>query len=360
VIGNSGIFHISDCTTTPAITVTSPHAGSDWCLGSAYTITWTKSGDMQNTVVIRLKTPGAVTTDPPVTEISAGTTNDGSFSWTIPSSVPTGDYVLWVRTLDSTVIDDSAAFEIRNCAGTSYVVTSPAEGDTFHTGQHCTVSWNTPVLGAGRNDEIIVMVSSGDNRRHVPIKFLRNRPGEHHFTWQVLAHNFHGFYGDYKIRIVKKSDYQALGEGSRFRIEENPDASGAPPPGASSEQRDDLEIGPVYAPDVTLTRVSYYGGGGYNSENRDRYHVTINFRIRNNTGPNRPEISSVPCTWTLYNRRRNDPTAPWTSPLYNSPGTIHLGPFQSKSGGDWTRCTATISLFLYEKDYESNYPKFPI
>jgi hypothetical protein len=115
VIGNSGIFHISDCTATPTITVTAPHAGSNWCRNRDYTITWTKSGDMQNTVVIRLKTPGAVATDPPVVEISAGTTNDGSFSWTVPASVPVGDYVLWVRTLDSTVIDDSGIFHINSC-----------------------------------------------------------------------------------------------------------------------------------------------------------------------------------------------------------------------------------------------------
>jgi hypothetical protein len=142
VIGNSGIFHISDCTTTPAITVTAPHAGSDWCLGSAHTITWTKSGAMQNTVVIRLKTPGAVTTDPPVVEISAGTANDGSFSWTVPASVPPGDYVLWVRTLDSAVIGNSGIFHISDCTTTPAItVTAPDAASSWRPGSRQTIAW---------------------------------------------------------------------------------------------------------------------------------------------------------------------------------------------------------------------------
>ena len=113
VIGDSGTFTVSAC--SASITVTSPNGSSDWCRGAAHTISWTKSGAMQDTVAIRLRAAGSSEADAAVVSIVDGTPNDGSYPWTIPASVAEGDYFIRVRTDDSTVVDDSANFHIKQC-----------------------------------------------------------------------------------------------------------------------------------------------------------------------------------------------------------------------------------------------------
>jgi len=110
VIGDSPIFRIKACPGT--ITVTAPAAGANWQRGSTQTITWTKSGAMQATAAIRLRRAGSPESEAAAVSIVDGTANDGSYSWPIPDTVPEGQYFIRVRTDDSTVIGDSAVFNI--------------------------------------------------------------------------------------------------------------------------------------------------------------------------------------------------------------------------------------------------------
>jgi hypothetical protein len=98
-----------------SIIVTSPARGNEWCLGSTHTITWTKSGAMPATVAVRLRRVGAPETELAVVNITDSTANDGSLSWTIPASVPAGDYFMRVRTSSPDVIGDSPNFKIKSC-----------------------------------------------------------------------------------------------------------------------------------------------------------------------------------------------------------------------------------------------------
>ena len=70
-----------------SITGTSPHGGDSWIKGSAHTITWTKNGSMNANVKIRLMQGSTK-----ILAITDSTANNGSFSWTIPSSVANGSY----------------------------------------------------------------------------------------------------------------------------------------------------------------------------------------------------------------------------------------------------------------------------
>ncbi len=90
------------------ITVTSPAQSVTWAIGQTQAITWNKSGSMDDHVLIRLRNAdGGIT-------ISNNTANDGEFAWTIPSSVPPGQYTVRVRTLDveEEVFGDSGTFDI--------------------------------------------------------------------------------------------------------------------------------------------------------------------------------------------------------------------------------------------------------
>jgi hypothetical protein len=95
-----------------SITVTAPAAGSEWLAGSSHAITWTSSR-VAGPLSIKLRRAGAPDA-PPVLDIAASTENDGTFSWTIPSSLAAGSYLVRVRTVSESplVYGDSADFRI--------------------------------------------------------------------------------------------------------------------------------------------------------------------------------------------------------------------------------------------------------
>jgi hypothetical protein len=124
-----------------SITVTTPAVGADWCIGTGYTVTWTKSGTMPDTVKIRLRRWGAPESEDAVWNIIDGTPNDGSYGTApVPASVPAGDYYIRVRTNDPDVIGDSAKFQIVNCTPT-ITVTSPNASSDWAVGSTHTITW---------------------------------------------------------------------------------------------------------------------------------------------------------------------------------------------------------------------------
>ena len=94
---------------TSSINVTKPAAGDKWNRSKPYTIAWTKNGSMPNEARIRLMDKNAVTM---VREIVSQTANSGSYSWTIPSDIPFGEYKIRVKIEDVSISDDSDTFEI--------------------------------------------------------------------------------------------------------------------------------------------------------------------------------------------------------------------------------------------------------
>ena len=123
-----------------SITVTSPHSGDTWYKGHTYTITWTKSGSMDSQVKITLYKPDLTTLQ---MIIVRPTNNDGSYPWHIPSSLPSGQYVVRVKTMDNAVYDNSGVFTITTPppAGASITVTNPNSGDCWKKGQTHTIRW---------------------------------------------------------------------------------------------------------------------------------------------------------------------------------------------------------------------------
>ena len=92
-----------------SITVTSPHAGDTWYKGDTKTIAWTKTGSMGNFVKIKLRNS---TSTAVVLDIISHIPNNGNYSWEIPTSVASGNYVIRVRTMDNAVYGDSTVFTI--------------------------------------------------------------------------------------------------------------------------------------------------------------------------------------------------------------------------------------------------------
>jgi len=93
----------------PEITVTSPNGRETWIKGTAYTVTWTDN--ISGNVKIRLlkgSTTAAI--------IAASTPSDGSFDWTVPTTLADGsNYKVEVLSLDDPTIRDQSdrSFRIR-------------------------------------------------------------------------------------------------------------------------------------------------------------------------------------------------------------------------------------------------------
>lgn len=93
-----------------SITVTNPKSGDVWCKGKKFTITWTKNGNMNSTVKIRLMKNGTK-----LLGITDATPNDKEYVWTVPTNIADGTYQIRVKTVDNQVSDDSDFFQISSC-----------------------------------------------------------------------------------------------------------------------------------------------------------------------------------------------------------------------------------------------------
>jgi hypothetical protein len=89
--------------------VTSPNGGETWIKGTTQTITWTDniSGNVR-ILLLYGNTTAAI--------IAAHTANTGSFDWTVPTSLATGNnFVVKIDSVDDRTINDKSdrAFRIR-------------------------------------------------------------------------------------------------------------------------------------------------------------------------------------------------------------------------------------------------------
>jgi hypothetical protein len=111
VVGDSGVFTIPDC--GASISVVNPAAGAIWFQEKPYAITWTSTNVTQTGMAIRLRRSGSPESEPAALAIADGVANNFYYAWTVPATLAPGSYFVRVRTDDSAVIGDSAAFTIK-------------------------------------------------------------------------------------------------------------------------------------------------------------------------------------------------------------------------------------------------------
>ncbi len=149
------IFTLTSFGYSQSITVTNPHSGQVWNKGNTYTIIWTKSGSMDSQVKITLYKPDHTTLQ---TIIAKPTANDGSYDWTIPDSIPNGQYIVRVKTMDNAVYGESDTFSIKTSSFLRHFkleipITSPKSGETYLEGNNVNIVWNN-VLTKGKTVRI--------------------------------------------------------------------------------------------------------------------------------------------------------------------------------------------------------------
>ena len=121
----------------PSITVTSPNGGENWLVGSNQDITWT-SQNVTGTLFIDYSKDNFVSD---IHSITSGETNDGTYTWKIPSDVSNTVKVRVSMTDDTSIYDKSNAnFSISK----PYIqVTYPNGGESLGVGNSETITWNS-------------------------------------------------------------------------------------------------------------------------------------------------------------------------------------------------------------------------
>ncbi|MDP6861177.1 MAG: Ser-Thr-rich GPI-anchored membrane family protein [Candidatus Marinimicrobia bacterium] len=206
---------------TPSITVTSPNGGENWEPGSNETITWTssnlstscrifinlfKSGLFDRTIVGGSGYYGSSPND--------GTSNDGSYTWSIPSSldesseygvtiiaaifITDADYGDYWETILSDYSDNYFTIEESSSSTPSITVTSPNGGEEWGPGGSQTITWDSENLSGSsvgislyRSGSYVSSISSGTG-------------DDGNYSWSISSSQTESDY--YKVKIYSTSE----------------------------------------------------------------------------------------------------------------------------------------------------------
>ncbi len=185
------------------ITVTAPSAGQTWYKGQVYTIRWTKSGSMNSYVKIRLYQGSTK-----VLGIVDSTENDGSYTWTVPTTLAPGTYFIRVKTVDNQVFDDGDNFTIAD--DVRIIVNKPYWGDKWLFGETHKIKWTTK---GTMNPNVKIRLYRNGNKI---LSITDSTPNSGEYEWKIPSNLTQA--SDYKIR-VKTIDNKVFGESGPFTIE---------------------------------------------------------------------------------------------------------------------------------------------
>ncbi len=125
-----------------SITITSPTEDDEWFKGEMYTITW----DSRN-AGSHVKIGYTYGSSYSYYTIASNTSNDGSYSWTLPSGLASrSDYKIYMQSLsDSSIQEWSETFSIDE---RSIIVIAPAAGTTWYINDTYTIRWSAENVGS--------------------------------------------------------------------------------------------------------------------------------------------------------------------------------------------------------------------
>jgi uncharacterized membrane protein len=187
------------------INVTSPYSGQTWYQGQTYTITW-DSYDVGDAVKIELYKSGSY-----YSTITSSTSNDGYYSWTVPSNTPVGSaYYIRISNITGTVYDNSGYFSVDS---RSITVTSPYSGGTWHQGGTYTISWNSDDAG---NYVKIELYKSGSYHSTITSSAYTYSYGS--YSWTIPSDISPG--SSYQIKITSNTYSSVYDYSSYFSIDE--------------------------------------------------------------------------------------------------------------------------------------------
>ncbi len=230
-----------------SITVTNPD-GSVWKIGKPCEVKWTKIGVMHKYVKLRLYEK---TGKDKKFDITDSTPNNGSYLWTIPGSVPEGEYVLRVKTIDNNFSDNSVPFFIKKPSSQSssgsaqksddnkiyelkkIEITSPAKTSKWKEGGSYKIQWKNEFV---QNRSLKISLYDGAGIKYIKtlatilasnvtnaVKTGSRSLGISTYNWYIAKGTFE-FPGKFRIKI-RSTDGKATGMSEKFAIEIVPKVS---------------------------------------------------------------------------------------------------------------------------------------
>jgi len=184
--------------TTPTITVTAPNGAESWIQGSSHAITWTSTGDVGSNVKIEVLKAGSV-----VQTLSSSDPNDGTFSWTLATTLVAGtDYRVRITSMTNTAVTDvSNNYFTITTSTPSITVTSPNGGETWNKGTSYPITWSsTGSLGSSVN---IALFNGNSFLNYITTNVPIGSGGSGSYTWQIPAGTATG--STYKIGVQSAS-----------------------------------------------------------------------------------------------------------------------------------------------------------
>ena len=180
-----------------SLTVTSPNGGENWQRGTSHSITWDSSGNPGSSVKIDLYRGSSFNRT-----ISSLTNNDGSYTWSIPSTLSSAsDYRIRIAsTSNSSYYDYSNGYFsiIQQPVTPSLTVTSPNGGESWERGTSHSITWDSSG-SPGSSVKIELYRGSSLDRT---ISSLTSNDGS--YTWSIPSTLSSA--SDYRIRITSTSN----------------------------------------------------------------------------------------------------------------------------------------------------------
>lgn len=173
-----------------SINVVAPNVVETWVRGTTHTIKWRSTGSITNVKIDLLKNGIQVGT------VASSTPNDGSYSWTVPSTRTLGsDYSIRITsTMENAITDTSNRFFI--IGGINVI--SPNGGEYWARGITYTIKWSK--LGNPGPNVRIDLMKNGALAKTITSK----TPNDGSQKWTIPQGIANG--NDYKIRVMSTNN----------------------------------------------------------------------------------------------------------------------------------------------------------
>ena len=194
----------------PTIAVTSPGGGVTWTAGGKQTISWSYTGNPGNVQILLYK--GGTLSSTIKSSTSAGSSGNGSYTWTLPNALATGsDYQITATAIaNSACSNTSNSFSI---AGPTITVTSPGSGATWTAGTKQTISWS---YTGNPGNVLIQLYKSGSLNITIKSSTSAGSSGAGSYTWTVPKTQVSG--SDYQVQVTATASSSCSGTSASFTI----------------------------------------------------------------------------------------------------------------------------------------------
>ncbi|MFX1312552.1 MAG: DUF4350 domain-containing protein, partial [Promethearchaeota archaeon] len=186
-----------------SITVITPNSLSSWETGTSQEITWVSTGAISD-VKIELYKDGVLEM-----ELVASTTNDGSYTWAIPTDLEDGsDYQIKISDVSNPDTSDfSTEFEIYN--PNSITVITPNSLSSWETGTSESITWSST---GSISDVKIELYKDGE----LLVEIVTSTTNDGSYTWDIPTDLEDG--NDYQIKISDVSNPDVYDFSEDFEI----------------------------------------------------------------------------------------------------------------------------------------------